>query len=118
MILTALQKAKKEKLSRKKVGLRNYQKNKTINNIRKYWQLYLLLLPAIIYFIVFRYAPMSGIQIAFRNYIPTRGFFGSEWVGLKHFIRFFSSPDFMMVLKNTLFISFLTYNLLLSFYSN
>lgn len=69
------------------------------------WSLYLLVLPAIIYCILFYYAPMYGVQIAFRNFRPQRGITGSEWVGLAHFIKFFNFPNFWMLLKNTLVIS-------------
>lgn len=78
---------------------------KTCKKIVKYHQLYLLLLPALIYFVIFRYGPMYGLQIAFRDYVATKGFSGSPWAGLKHFERFFSSPDFWLILKNTVAIS-------------
>lgn len=73
--------------------------------LKKYYQLYLLLLPALIYFVIFRYGPMYGLQIAFKDYVATKGFLGSPFVGLKHFERFFSSPDFWMILKNTIVLS-------------
>ena len=57
--------------------------------IRQDWQLYLFLLPATIYFFIFAYLPMYGIQVAFRDYSPGRGLTGSPWVGLEHFQRFF-----------------------------
>lgn len=66
------------------------------------WQLYLLVLPAIIWVILFAYWPMYGIQIAFRNYTPVGGITGSEWVGLDHFTRFVTSHNFWLLLKNTL----------------
>lgn len=81
--------------------------------ILKHYQLYMLLLPAIIFFLVFKYVPMYGVQIAFRDYLPTKGFLGSPWVGLKHFERFFQSPDFWLILKNTATISL--YSLLVGF---
>ena len=71
-------------------------------NIRKYWQLYLLILPAIVYIFIFNYIPMYGVQIAFRNYKTSRGILGSQWVGLDHFKRFITYPNFMMLIKNTL----------------
>lgn len=74
----------------------------------KYWQLYLLLLPAVIYTAIFAYGPMYGIIIAFKDYKPKRGYLGSEWVGFKHFIRFLSYPDFWKLIKNTLGISLYT----------
>lgn len=61
---------------------------------RKYWQLYLCLLPVLAYFIVFHYLPMYGVQIAFRDFNPLDGVTGSNWVGLKHFQRFFNSYYF------------------------
>ena len=72
---------------------------------KKYWQLYLILIPAIVYMIIFAYGPMYGILMAFENYKPKLGYLGSEWVGLKHFIRFFNYPDFWKLLWNTISIS-------------
>jgi putative aldouronate transport system permease protein len=63
------------------------------------------MLPAFLLTIIFRYIPMGGIMIAFTEYNPIRGIFGSEWVGLAHFRRFLSSPDFMRYLANTLKLS-------------
>lgn len=71
------------------------------------------MLPAVAYFIIFKYVPLYGIQIAFRNYKAADGFFGSEWVGLAHFIRFFRSYYFGTVIRNTLTITGLS--LLLGF---
>lgn len=73
--------------------------------LRESWQWYLLLLPTLAYVIIFYYGPMYGVQIAFRNYRPTKGIWGSDWVGLKHFIRFFEYPYFWMMIKNTLSIT-------------
>ena len=73
---------------------------------RQHWQLYLIfILPAFLLTIIFRYIPMGGILIAFTEYNPIRGILGSEWVGLDHFARFLSSPDFMRYLMNTLKLS-------------
>jgi ABC-type polysaccharide transport system, permease component len=77
------------------------------------WQLYLLLLPAIAYLIVFKYVPMYGVQIAFRKYTAVNGIAGSQWVGLKHFEAFFNSYQFNRVLINTIVLS--VYELLLGF---
>ncbi|WP_102410187.1 ABC transporter permease subunit [Beduinella massiliensis] len=79
----------------------------------KYWDLYLLLIPVLVYFIVFKYLPMYGLQISFRNYQPRKGFLGSEWVGLKHFARFFSSYNCFQIIGNTVILSLL--NLLFCF---
>lgn len=74
-------------------------------NWKKNYQLYILLVPTILYFVVFKYIPMYGIQIAFKDYMVTKGVLGSPWVGFKHFTRFFNSADFLLVLKNTIGIS-------------
>lgn len=73
--------------------------------ILKNWQLYVLLLPALVYFLIFHYGPMYGLQIAFKNYMANRGIWDSPWVGLDHFHRFFNSYYFWTLLKNTLLIS-------------
>ena len=83
-------------------------KRKLWKSIRRNWVLYLCVLPTIIYYIVFHYIPVYGVQIAFQNYRVGETFGQSEWVGLKHFIRFFESTWFVTVLKNTLSISFLS----------
>ena len=72
---------------------------------KKYWQLYLILLPTLLYVLVFYYGPMYGILMAFQDYKPKSGIWGSEWVGLKHFIRFINYPDFWKMIRNTLAIS-------------
>jgi len=69
--------------------------------------IYLLLLPGILYFIVYRYIPMAGLVIAFQDYNPFVGFAGSDWVGFKHFKHLFDSPEVIRVLKNTIQISLL-----------
>ncbi|CAM4341441.1 putative aldouronate transport system permease protein [Paenibacillus endophyticus] len=69
------------------------------------WQLYLFIAPAFFYFLIFSYGPMYGIQIAFKNFIPTKGIMGSPGVGFDHFIRFFNSYYFWDLLWNTLSIS-------------
>ncbi len=71
------------------------------------WQLYVLLLPSLAYIVIFKYWPMYGVQIAFRNYNPADGFTGSPWVGLQHFIRFVNSYQFTQVLGNTVWIAVL-----------
>lgn len=69
------------------------------------WQLYVLLLPATISVLLFKYWPMYGAQIAFRDYNPADGFAGSRWVGLEHFARFIESFQFERLLANTLTIN-------------
>ncbi len=77
------------------------------------WQLYAMLLIPVVLTIVYKYIPMYGIQIAFRDYKASRGMWGSEWVGMKWFERFFSSPNCIRMIKNTVLLSF--YSLLWSF---
>jgi putative aldouronate transport system permease protein len=82
---------------------------RTLRNHR----LYIMLLPGIVYFVVFKYLPMWGVLIAFKDYQPFLGFFGSQWVGGKHFARFFGDPLFWMLLRNTVLLAF--YNLIFFF---
>ena len=74
-------------------------------SFKKYWPLYICLLLVLTYYVIFHYAPMMGIQIAFKDYSPSKGIWQSPWVGLKHFKRFFNTFDFTRILKNTVFIS-------------
>lgn len=73
--------------------------------LKRSWQWYVLLLPAFAYVALFSYGPMYGIQIAFRDYKVKFGMTGSEWVGLEHFARFLSYPDFWKMIRNTLSIT-------------
>lgn len=100
-----------EKLSRKPGNhfsdiLLGYKKNSLF---------FLMLLPTIIYFIVFHYLPMYGVTIAFKDYYILKGIMGSKWVGLKHFKDVFSGLFFWPVFKNTLIISF--YKLIFGFFA-
>ena len=72
--------------------------------IRYRWY-YLMMLPGLIYYVIYHYAPMAGLIIAFKNYSLRDGIFGSEWVGLRNFEIIFQSPDFYILLRNTLVIS-------------
>ncbi len=69
------------------------------------WQIYLLILPAILYIFLFYYMPMSGLQIAFKDYRVSKGIWGSSWVGWKYFIKFFNYPHCWKIIRNTLVIS-------------
>ncbi|WP_284638321.1 ABC transporter permease [Paenibacillus silviterrae] len=80
--------------------------------IRDKW-LYLMLLPGVLYFIIFKYVPMYGVSMAFQDYRPHLGFLESPWVGFKHFERFFSEPQFGMLFRNTIILA--VYNLLFFF---
>jgi len=77
------------------------------------WQLYVLLLPALVYIVIFQYGPMYGVQIAFKNFNPYDGIFGSPWVGFRHFTRFINSPSFWRLINNTVMLSL--YQLLAGF---
>lgn len=76
-------------------------------DFRLNWQAYLLILPVILYFFVLNYIPMGGLIMAFQNYRFADGWFGSQWVGFKHFIDFFANPAFFNIIRNTFVISLL-----------
>lgn len=90
---------------------------KSNGSLIRRWQrdkwLYLLLLPGVLYFLVFKYVPMWGVVLAFKNYQPFLGFMKSDWVGMEHFRNFFQNPDFVKLLRNTLLLSL--YNLIFFF---
>lgn len=102
--------AKERKISKAEVTAPRITWRKSL---RTYWQLYLMLIPVVAYFIIFKYWPMYGVQIAFRNYSPVLGFWKSEWVGLQYFKQFFNSFSFTTVLTNTVSLSI--YLLIVSF---
>lgn len=79
-----------------------------VKSVKKNWQLYVLLSPVILYFIIFHYFPMYGLQIAFKDFIASKGITGSPWVGLKHFERFFNSYHFWRLIRNTIGIGVFT----------
>lgn len=76
--------------------------------IKKNKMVYLMVLPVVIYYILFHYKPMYGIIISFQDFSPRKGVFGSDWVGLKHFRDFFGGYYFWRLLRNTLKLSFAT----------
>lgn len=69
------------------------------------WRLYLLAIPLILYFVIFHYAPMAGLVMAFEDFKPTKGLLHSQWVGFGNFVRFFTSPDCFTIIRNTFVIS-------------
>jgi len=89
------------------------RKNKTFRKILNSWQLYAFSAGAFLFFLVFHYVPMYGVLIAFQNFSPARGIWGSEWVGFDHFIRFFNSHHFWTLMRNTLGIN--VYSLIVGF---
>ncbi|GIQ61837.1 hypothetical protein PACILC2_04050 [Paenibacillus cisolokensis] len=83
----------------------------TLRQAVKCWQLYVLLLPAAVYFFIFHYIPLYGVQIAFKHYVAGKGIWGSPWAGFDHFERFFQSYYFWDLIRNTLVLN--VYGLLL-----
>jgi len=81
---------------------------KTWKNIKRNYELYLFILPAVVIYLVFKYYPMYGVQIAFKDFTASMGIWGSEWVGFEHFQRFFESYNFWNIMENTLLLSVLS----------
>ncbi|MBE9388163.1 ABC transporter permease [Vagococcus salmoninarum] len=102
-------------MSIKKRGVSKGKQKKplSLKKILQSWQLYVFVLPAFLFFLIFSYVPMYGVIIAFKDYMPSLGIFGSPWVGFKHFQRFFDSYYFWDLIKNTLGIS--VYSLIVGF---
>lgn len=75
--------------------------------VLRYRWLYLMLIPGLAYFVLFKYLPMYGLTIAFQDFVPFLGYSGSEWVGLKHFQDLFTGSDFGRLMYNTLFLALL-----------
>lgn len=84
-----------------------------IKSLKRYWQLYLLVIPPVAYFSIFKYIPMANAVLAFKDYNVTKGILGSPWVGMKYFEMFFQNPTSTKLILNTLYISF--YQLLVGF---
>lgn len=74
-------------------------------DLRRNWSIYMLIIPVLVYYVVFCYKPMYGAIIAFKEFNPTEGIWGSPWVGFEQFRKFFSNPDFFRIFRNTLAIS-------------
>ncbi len=88
-------------------------KSSMLDYVKKHYFLYLLLAPAVILTLIFKYGPMYGAIIAFKDFSPIKGIMGSEWVGFYNFEKFLSSPNFEVIFMNTLKLSF--FGLILSF---
>ena len=86
---------------------------KMLKTMRKHYWLYIMCIPGLAFFILFRYFPMWGILIAFQDFNIFRGFSASPWVGFKHFTNFFNSPNFAPLMTNTLLLSF--YSIIFAF---
>lgn len=93
----------------------DYKMSQATERRRSIWKgvkrdrfLYLLALPGIVFFILFKYVPMWGILISFQDYSPYQGMWASPWIGFEHYIRFFSNPDFLILFRNTMAINLLS----------
>ncbi len=89
------------------------QKGTLKGNLRRFWPAYIMILPVIIWYIIFAYLPMGGLVIAFKKFSVIRGIADSPWVGLDNFVKLFQTPSFLQSVKNTLIISML--NLVICF---
>lgn len=104
-------KAKRRLFSAKQTpppALETHPKKSIRKRILKDRYLLLLFLPCLIYYILFKYVPMWGVLISFKDFKPFIGFWGSEWVGLKHYIDFFNNPDAWRIIRNTLLLGVYT----------
>ena len=90
------------------VFTRKEKRRKYVREMKRNYQIYILMIPVILYFLIFKYGPLYGASIAFMDYKPAKGIFGSEWVGFKHFITYFKDPYFFRTMRNTLVLSFLS----------
>lgn len=105
-----------KQVTAEKIAISNTQPNKWSligKRLKRDKWLYFLLTPGVLYFVIFKYVPMWGILLAFKNYQPFLGFMKSDWVGLDHFQMFFQNIEFTMLLRNTLVLSL--YSLVFSF---
>lgn len=93
--------------------IRSQKKRMTKKALKRYWPLYLLILPAFVYVFLLNYLPMAGVQIAFKDYNARLGIWGSKFVGLKHFETFVKNPMFGQMIANTLVLNL--YSLAASF---
>ena len=80
-------------------------RNEARRSLRKHWQLYLLVLPPVLIFLIFKYYPMANAVLAFKDYNVIKGIWGSPWVGMHNFNLFFDNPQFWTLVKNTVLIS-------------
>lgn len=98
---------KKETRKTKNTGVtRREGTSKTLARLKKDRLLYIMLIPGCLYFLIFKYGPMLGLITAFQDYNAMLGWFGSKFVGFKHFSRFFSDPKFFQIFRNTLVLAF------------
>lgn len=93
--------------------LSSFKRSQLMRDVLRDRWMYLLLIPGILYFVIFKYVPMLGLTMAFQDYKPFTGFINSPWVGFKHFERFFMEPQFWSLFRNTLLLAI--YNLVFFF---
>lgn len=91
--------------SPKVINPRGVHREKRIRRLLKHWEFYAMLVPVFTVILIFKYVPMYGLQIAFRDFRASRGIWGSDWVGMKWFIRFFNSYNAERLIVNTLLLS-------------
>lgn len=91
----------------------NSWRNMVAKDWYKHWELYLMLIPVVAFYLIWCYGPMYGIIIAFKEFSPRKGIWDSEWAGMKYFIEFFNSPYAWRVIRNTILINF--WNLVFGF---
>lgn len=87
------------------VGKRTPPSSKLWQDVKRGFPLYIMITPGLLFFILFKYLPMGGIIIAFKQYDPFVGFMDSPWVGFDHFVKLFTEPDFFVLLRNTMLVS-------------
>jgi putative aldouronate transport system permease protein len=103
----------KERIAADAAGLTARPSAKPKLYVVKYWQIYTMVIPGLIFFVLFKYVPLAGIVIAFQDYSVFTGILDSKFVGMKHFINLFTYPEFLRVIKNTFLISI--YQLVIGF---
>lgn len=82
------------------------QKGKVVKTIRRYWPLYVMMAGGVLYFVIFKYATLSGLLIMFKSFNMKKGILGSDWIGFENIKKVFSSTELPVIFKNTLVISF------------
>lgn len=93
------------KIKRMKPAASGYREL-ALRSLKRHWQLYILVIPPILYFLIFKYYPMLNAVLAFKDFNVVKGIWGSPWVGWKHFELFLDNPMFWVLVRNTLILSF------------
>ncbi len=86
-------------------GVKRRVSEEARRSLRKHWQLYLIVIPPVLFFLIFKYYPMLNAVLAFKDYNVIKGIWGSPWVGFKNFQLFFDNPMFWPLVKNTIYVS-------------